>query len=211
MKPFHGNQVIGVGRREPAQLSAGGDTRQCHGVPQAPSIAPSTSNTEKVSTGNTERVSESFWQTFSDHPLPRPRWWCAQPSPLTPISYCPEPHGPAHLHSSPCPPLLCSSPPSCSKFNASFMSFHLTLSSPQKASPLYSGGAAGSVSGRVLGGPSKPQRQQHKGPSQAGLGASCWEEGGLGEAGADLHLLWQAARSTQLLADIQLQPTGMQV
>lgn len=68
-----------------------------------------------------------------------------------------------------------------------------------------------SVSGRMLGGPSKPQRQQQKGPSQAGLGARSWEGGGLGEAGAKLHLLWQAARSTQLLADMQLQPSGMQV
>lgn len=42
MKPFYSNQVIRVGRRELAQLSAGGDTRQCHGVPQAPRVAPST-------------------------------------------------------------------------------------------------------------------------------------------------------------------------
>lgn len=88
------------------------------------------------------------------------------------------------------------------------MSFHLALSGSQKASPLHSGGAAGSVRGRLLGEPNKSQR--HKGPSQAELGSRTQERGGgLGEAGANLHLLWQAAMS--MLAGIQLQPRGMQV
>lgn len=73
------------------------------------------------------------------------------------------------LPSSPLP-----SPPACSVFNASIMSSHLIYPSSQKPSLLHSGGAAGSGSGRKLGGHSKSQRQQHKSPSQAELGVGSW-------------------------------------
>lgn len=97
------------------------------------------------------------------------------PSPQ-PSSLSPTVPRPARLPSSPCP--LCSSSRSCSTFSASFMSFHLTLLRSLKSSSLHSGGTARSVSRRVLRGPSKPQRQQHKGLFQAGLGARRRDERG---------------------------------
>lgn len=75
IKPFHSNQITGVGRRKLAQLSAGGDTKQCHGVSPAPSIAPSTSNTES------QKVSGRLLVTII---CPILHGWCAQPSPLSP-------------------------------------------------------------------------------------------------------------------------------
>lgn len=177
MKTFYGNQVIEVDGRELAQLSAGGDTKQRHSVPQhhsapqPPSIAPSTRNI-----GSLRKqcwVSEIFWQAsvaifcaILNGSVPSP-----QPLPLSPTV-----SRPAHLPSSPCP--LCSSLPSCSTFSASFMSFHLTLSRSLKSSSLHRGEAARSVSRRVLRGPSKPQRQQHNGLFQEGLGARGRDEKG---------------------------------
>lgn len=165
METCHGNQVLEVDGRELAQLSAGGDTRQCRTVPQPPSLAPSTRNTERVSTNNAEfqkfsvRLSVTVFCAILNGSVLSP-----QPLPLSPTA-----PSPAHLPSSPCP--LCSS---CSTSNASFTSFCLTLSR-SKSSPLHSGEAARWVSRRVLRGPSKFPRQQHKGLSQAGLGARSWE------------------------------------
>lgn len=110
------------GRREPAQLSACGDSWQHHSLPQAPSIAPSTNNTR--------RGSESVWLALHDHPLSHPQWGCAQSSFYSPATL--NDKRPECVKISPCPLLLCSSPPNCSAHHVSITCFHLTLSAPRK-------------------------------------------------------------------------------
>lgn len=161
---WHSSQLVGI----PSSVTV------CHSITVHPSLPALLLPQEifGVSANNVEsqkfsdRLSVAIFCAILNGSVPSP-----QPLPLSPT--VPRP---AHLPSSPCP--LCSSLPSCSTFSASFMSFHLTFLRSLKSSSLHSGGAARSVSRRVLRGPSKPQRQQHKGLFQAGLGARRRDEQG---------------------------------
>lgn len=139
----------------------------------------------------------------NSHPVSCTQCGCSQPSFCSPTAL--NHTHPARVKISPCPLLLCSSPPNCSRHLVSIKAFHLTLSSSQKAlSPLIKEKLGQYVEG--WGGASTKALPREK------LGVRCWEwGGGPGEAGTDFHLLWQAARSTQMLAGMQLQPRGMQI